>query len=75
MLSLFQIIRPKYWYGFGKVLNLINAPLSLGKSLDKIAELREKNKLPKPGKKKRRNAQAKVKNIKLSNEVQASNAL
>lgn len=43
--------------------------MSLGKSLDKIAELREKNKLSKPGKKKRRKAQAKVKNIKLSAEV------
>ena len=52
----------------------ICAPLSLGKSLDKIAELREKNKLSKPGKKKRKNAQAKLKNIKLSNEVKGSNA-
>lgn len=43
--------------------------LPQGKSLDKIAELREKNKLSKPGKKKRRKAQAKVKNIKLSAEV------
>jgi len=43
---------------------------SPGKSLDKIAELRENNKLPKPGKKKRKRA-SQVKNIKLPDEVQA----
>jgi len=42
--------------------------LPQGKSLDKIAELRENNKLPKPGKKKRKRA-SKVKNIKLPDEV------
>lgn len=41
-----------------------------GKSLDKIAELRENNKLPKPGRKKRQKQRSsKVKNIKLPTEV------
>lgn len=41
-----------------------------GKSLDKIAELRENNKLPKPGRKKRqRQRSSKVENIKLPTEV------
>ena len=41
-----------------------------GKSLDKIAELRENNKLPKPGRKKRQKQRsAKVENIKLQTEV------
>lgn len=42
-----------------------------GKSLDKIAELRQNNKLPKPGRKKGRKKQrsAKVENIKLQTEV------
>ena len=41
-----------------------------GKSLDKIAELRENNKLPKPGRKKRqRQRSSKVENIKLPREV------
>ena len=43
-----------------------------GKSLDKIAELRENNKLPKPGKKKRQKA-SKVKNVKLPEEVRIHN--
>lgn len=41
-----------------------------GKSLDKIAELRENNKLPKQGRKKRqRQRSSKVENIKLPTEV------
>ena len=43
----------------------------VGKSLDKIAELRENNKLPKLGRKKRQRA-AKVKNVKLPVEVCAT---
>lgn len=43
--------------------------LPQGKSLDKIAELRENNKLPKPGRKKRqRQRSSKVENIKLPTE-------
>lgn len=39
-----------------------------GKSLDKIAELRENNKLPKPGRKKRQRS-SKVETVKLPTEV------
>lgn len=42
---------------------------SLGKSLDKIAQLRENNKLPKPGKKKQKRT-PKMNNVKLPEEVQ-----
>ena len=51
---------------------LLNFPL--GKSLDKIAQLRENNKLPKPGKKKRKRT-PKMNNVKLSEEVQEINKM
>lgn len=47
---------------------------SLGKSLDKIAQLRENNKLPKPGKKKQKRT-PKMNNIKLPEEVQEINKM
>ena len=47
---------------------------SLGKSLDKIAQLRENNKLPKPGKKKWKRT-PKLKNVKLPEEVQEINKM
>lgn len=47
---------------------------SLGKSLDKIAQLRENNKLPKPGKKKQKRT-PKMNNIRLPEEVQEINKM
>ncbi|KAJ7334369.1 hypothetical protein OS493_014680 [Desmophyllum pertusum] len=57
--------------GSGIVEPVETIVLPQGKSLDKIAELRENNKLPKLGRKKRQRA-AKVKNVKLPVEASST---